>query len=276
MTAAEKLDETFLALADPTRRKVIELLRKKPQPRGGSGGCVGMVPPAMSRHLRILRTSGLVEERRLAGGRACARVSPARRALHELRMWLEEVEAFWTDQLQAFKAHAERPRTAPHERATRDPTKRRHAMSTEPASEEWLLSAPSWSSAPGRLRVFTQRDELLVEANAALPRMAAPTGTLALRGRATDAAGRDRRQGHDRARPCTGLGSRQAPGLRVAWRRADRGRSTQVEVRFDAHRSGTRVTLEHRGLEPAARSRRAPRPPGEAFAAMFGYSGPTC
>jgi DNA-binding transcriptional ArsR family regulator len=118
MGAAEKLDETFLALADPTRRRVIELLRKKPQRAGDLAAAFDMVPPAMSRHLRVLRTSGLVEEGGLPED-ARVRVYRLRaEPFGELRSWLDEIEAFWADQLSAFKAHAEQTRgTAPRKRA---------------------------------------------------------------------------------------------------------------------------------------------------------------
>lgn len=110
MGAAEQLDATFLALADPTRRQVIELLRKKPQRAGDLAAAFDMVPPAMSRHLRILRTSGLVEEGGLPED-ARVRVYRLRaERFSELRAWLDEIEAFWTDQLTAFKAHAEQTR----------------------------------------------------------------------------------------------------------------------------------------------------------------------
>jgi DNA-binding transcriptional ArsR family regulator len=112
MSAAERLDETLLALADPARRRVIELLRSKPRRAGDLANELDMVPPAMSRHLRVLRTSGLVEEAPLPED-ARVRVYRLRaEPFSELRMWLDEVEAFWTDQLHAFKAHAER-RSAP-------------------------------------------------------------------------------------------------------------------------------------------------------------------
>jgi DNA-binding transcriptional ArsR family regulator len=117
MGAAETLDETFVALADPTRRRVLELLRKKPQRAGDLAAAFDMVPPAMSRHLRVLRTSGLVEESGLPED-ARVRVYRLRaERFAELRAWLEEIEAFWSDQLSAFKAHAEQTRSAPAKRA---------------------------------------------------------------------------------------------------------------------------------------------------------------
>ena len=66
-----------------------------------------MTPPAMSRHLRVLRQSGLVVEE-THGDDARVRVYRLRREpLVSLRHWLDEVERFWADQLGAFKAHAE-------------------------------------------------------------------------------------------------------------------------------------------------------------------------
>jgi DNA-binding transcriptional ArsR family regulator len=104
------LDRTFAALADRTRRGVVELLRHEPRRAGELAAAFQMTPPAMSRHLRVLRKSGLVlEEGRDDDARVRVyRLRPERFA--ELRSWLEEVEAFWAGQLEAFKAHAERTR----------------------------------------------------------------------------------------------------------------------------------------------------------------------
>ncbi|MCE9573871.1 MAG: metalloregulator ArsR/SmtB family transcription factor [Deltaproteobacteria bacterium] len=102
------LDATFGALADPTRRGVIELLRHGPRRAGELADELGMSRPAMSRHLKVLRDTGLVAP---AGDDADARAKiyellPAPFAA--LRRWLEDVERFWTLELAAFKAHAER------------------------------------------------------------------------------------------------------------------------------------------------------------------------
>jgi DNA-binding transcriptional ArsR family regulator len=104
------LDRTLAALADPTRRGVVELLRARPRRAGELADALAMSPPAMSRHLRVLRRSGLVEEDH-GGADARVRVYRLRPApFRALGRWLEEVEAFWTDELEAFKAHAERTR----------------------------------------------------------------------------------------------------------------------------------------------------------------------
>ena len=108
MSAAPALlDETLAALADPHRRRVVELLRERPHRAGELAEAAGLTPPAMSRHLRTLRRSGLVEE-----------TSPefdARVRVYQLRpepmvhllRWLEETERMWSEQLAAFKAHVE-------------------------------------------------------------------------------------------------------------------------------------------------------------------------
>ena len=101
------LDHTLSALADPTRRGVIELLRDRPHRAGELADALHMSAPAMSRHLKVLRTRGLVLEKG-APDDARARVYELRREpFQELSGWVREVESFWTDQLGAFKAHVE-------------------------------------------------------------------------------------------------------------------------------------------------------------------------
>lgn len=109
MSAAPALlDETLAALADPNRRRVVELLRQRPYRAGELAEAAGLTPPAMSRHLRTLRRSGLVEE---ASPEFDARVRVYQLRpepmVHLLR-WLEETERMWSAQLLAFKAHVEK------------------------------------------------------------------------------------------------------------------------------------------------------------------------
>ena len=102
------LDGTLAALADPTRRRVVDLLRRRPRRAGELAAAFDMSPPAMSRHLRVLRSEGLVEEERSEGD-ARVRIYRLRpEPFRRLQGWLEQVETFWSDQLDAFKAHAER------------------------------------------------------------------------------------------------------------------------------------------------------------------------
>jgi DNA-binding transcriptional ArsR family regulator len=105
---ASEIDETLAALADPTRRAVVDLLRNEALRSGQIAAALSMSHPATSRHLRVLRRAGIVEEEALEED-ARVRVYQLRRERFEqLRGWLDEVEAFWGDQLGAFKAHAER------------------------------------------------------------------------------------------------------------------------------------------------------------------------
>jgi DNA-binding transcriptional ArsR family regulator len=107
---ASTIDRTLIALADPTRRGVIELLRGGPRRAGELASALHMQKPAMTRHLRLLRESGLVYEDGLRED-ARVRVYRLRRApFSALRRWLDEVEAFWSFQLDGFKEHAERTR----------------------------------------------------------------------------------------------------------------------------------------------------------------------
>lgn len=102
------LDATFAALADPTRRAVIELLRRGPRRAGELSDALGKSAPALSRHLRVLRESGLVSEERDDEDARVRVLQLQPEPLGELRHWIDEVERFWTHQLAAFKAHAER------------------------------------------------------------------------------------------------------------------------------------------------------------------------
>jgi DNA-binding transcriptional ArsR family regulator len=105
-----EIDRTLAALADPTRRRVVDLLRAGERRAGDLSDELGMSPPAMSRHLRILRTSGLVEESH-DGDDARVRMYRLRqRPFSQMREWVEEVERFWAGELAAFKQHAERTR----------------------------------------------------------------------------------------------------------------------------------------------------------------------
>ena len=108
--AEPAIASTFTALADPTRRGVVEILRKGPQSAGELAHACSTSAPAMSRHLRVLRRSGLIaEERGEEDGRL--RIYRLRRApFDELSDWLRDVERFWSEQLGSFKAHAESTR----------------------------------------------------------------------------------------------------------------------------------------------------------------------
>ncbi len=101
------LDATLSALADPTRRAVIGLLREGPRRASEIADALAMSRPAMSRHLRVLRRANLVSEDSPDDDARVRLYRLRSEPLGALRNWIEEVEAFWDDQLQAFKVHAE-------------------------------------------------------------------------------------------------------------------------------------------------------------------------
>ena len=104
------VDQTLAALADPTRRGVIELLRRRPRRAGELASALAVSAPRMSQHLRVLKAGGLIED---ADDEHDARVRVYRlrpEPFTELKHWLTEVESFWSEQMLAFKAHIERTR----------------------------------------------------------------------------------------------------------------------------------------------------------------------
>src|SRR5688500_16545200 len=108
LSMVTEVDATLAALADPIRRRIVELLRERPLRAGELAAEFAVTGPAVSRHLRVLRRSGLVEER---GSDADARVRIYHlrpEPLVALRAWVDQVQAFWSDQLDAFRQHVER------------------------------------------------------------------------------------------------------------------------------------------------------------------------
>src|ERR671935_1376894 len=88
------------ALADPTRRAVLERLRRGPRPVGEIARDLPVSRPAVSQHLRVLKDAGLVTERR-EGTRRLYRVEPD--GLAALRDYFDD---FWNEALAAFQAAA--------------------------------------------------------------------------------------------------------------------------------------------------------------------------
>jgi DNA-binding transcriptional ArsR family regulator len=102
------IDATLSALADPTRRRIVELLRDRPHRAGELVAAFEMSAPAVSRHLRVLRRSGLVTPRGVDDDARLRLYELHREPFTDLGAWLETVQAFWTDQLGAFREHVER------------------------------------------------------------------------------------------------------------------------------------------------------------------------
>ena len=99
MSAARRLEDAsgvdaiLTALADPHRRRVVDLLSRGPLPAGELARAVGLAPAANG---ESSRSSGASSDRLRA------------EQMSELKRWLEEIERLWAEQLAAFKAHLEK------------------------------------------------------------------------------------------------------------------------------------------------------------------------
>ena len=98
----------FEALADPTRRQIVQLLGGGPRRAGELANAVATSPPAVSRHLRVLLQAGVVTDER---SRDDARVRMFRlrpESMVALQAWLDQLQAHWNEQLKSFQRHLER------------------------------------------------------------------------------------------------------------------------------------------------------------------------
>ncbi len=101
------VDEVFPALADPTRRRVIELLGDRPHRAGELAEAAGTSAPVMSRHLRILLQAGVVADERVPDDARLRVFRLRREPVLALQAWLDQLQAHWNEQLGAFKRHVE-------------------------------------------------------------------------------------------------------------------------------------------------------------------------
>ena len=101
----DRLSQTFSALADPTRRAILDRLMSGPRTVGDLADPFEISLPAVSRHLKVLERSGLIRRETNAQWRLC-HLRPA--PLHRAAGWLERYQAFWTGQLDALERFLER------------------------------------------------------------------------------------------------------------------------------------------------------------------------
>jgi DNA-binding transcriptional ArsR family regulator len=92
--------DSFAALADPTRRRILELLGRGEQAAGAIGGRFAVSAPAISQHLKTLRAAGLVRVR-VDGQRRIYSLEPA--GLEGIDRWLGRVRRFWGARLDALE-----------------------------------------------------------------------------------------------------------------------------------------------------------------------------
>lgn len=104
----ESVDRVFTALADPHRRRAVELLGERPRRAGELASALELTAPTLSRHLRLLKASGLVEEHHPESDARVRIYALKDGAMSELKRWLAGTEAMWAAQLSAFEAHIEK------------------------------------------------------------------------------------------------------------------------------------------------------------------------
>src|SRR5579863_6242081 len=97
-------EATFQALADPTRRAVLDMLRRGSQPAGYIAGAFPVSRPAISKHLRLLRRAHLVREHR-EGRNRVYHLNPE--PLRAVDSWLEQYRTFWSANLASLKSFVE-------------------------------------------------------------------------------------------------------------------------------------------------------------------------
>ncbi len=98
------VEDTFYAVADPTRRAVLDLLRQGSQPAGRIASAFPVSRPAISKHLRLLRQARLVKERR-EGRNWFYELNP--KPLKAVDSWLEQYRVFWQANLASLESFVE-------------------------------------------------------------------------------------------------------------------------------------------------------------------------
>jgi DNA-binding transcriptional ArsR family regulator len=105
MSRRRASSDAFRAIAHPTRRAVLDLLRIHERPVRELAESFQMTQPALSQHLRVLRDAGLVDQRR-SGRERLYRIKP--QVLKPVADWIAEYERFWRGKLRALGDYLEK------------------------------------------------------------------------------------------------------------------------------------------------------------------------
>jgi len=107
MSARRKpdVDTLFAALAEPARRRAVEILGEGPHRASDLAQRLGLAAPAMSRHLKELKAAGLVVDHHPETDARVRIYSLNNARLSDLKDWLARAEQGWAEQLTAFAAH---------------------------------------------------------------------------------------------------------------------------------------------------------------------------
>ncbi|HEX2414041.1 MAG TPA: metalloregulator ArsR/SmtB family transcription factor [Thermoleophilaceae bacterium] len=105
IAADKQYGAALTALSDPTRRRIVALLAEGPRTATELHRQFPIAGPAVSRHLRVLREAGLVEERRTPEDGRVRLYELRPEPLGELARWLDGLTGSWQSQLESFKDH---------------------------------------------------------------------------------------------------------------------------------------------------------------------------
>ncbi|QDO97254.1 winged helix-turn-helix transcriptional regulator [Ferrovibrio terrae] len=108
--------EIFTALADPTRRRIVELLSRGECAAGEIVEAFDVSGPAISQHLKVLREAALVQVR-IEGQRRIYQLNP--QGLSEMDAWLNDVRRFWAPRLDALERELLKPERKPKAKRSR-------------------------------------------------------------------------------------------------------------------------------------------------------------
>jgi DNA-binding transcriptional ArsR family regulator len=109
MNATDTVGAALTALGDPNRRETVHLLAERSRSAGELASELDVSPALLTRHLRVLREAGLVRTSLDPDDQRRHVYELVDAPLRDLRDWVDEVTAFWEQQLGAFTAHLERP-----------------------------------------------------------------------------------------------------------------------------------------------------------------------
>lgn len=105
MTYVAANQDPFKAIADPNRRRMLDMMFEESRTVGSLAEALGISQPAASQHMQVLRLAGLVDER-VEGRRTFYSVRAVE--LRTVADWIAKYEAFWTEKLDALETHLAR------------------------------------------------------------------------------------------------------------------------------------------------------------------------
>jgi len=134
----DSISSAFAALADPTRRAILARLARGETHVGELGKPFRVSAPAISRHLRVLESAGLIEREVNAQWRICRLRGSGLQGAHD---WLSQYRQFWEASLDRLVDYLEQPQDAPGV-ANKTPPRRRGAGAVSPPVRTRKRSKP--------------------------------------------------------------------------------------------------------------------------------------